>query len=340
MKNLTKKYYRGCPSNSTNNLLPSAYRFISGDEALAYESSVFRKVKTNINNYELLRDKYLKASPEKKGKFWALLQHYGFPTRLLDVTEDKDIAKYFACSSDFGQEGIIYTFSEYDNEFKYLKNADDAKNVTDKMDLVENPQEYIGRNVREIKEERNKNSQLESTLSKNIVFSYEAVFGKSIRNQRCENQAGAFIIPGNIIDKGRITNRLNEIIVKDRETINADKKMNILVELCEKGIDYRFIYPDSEQTIRMESILWKFIENGNYEITTGDLKYINPDFNGCEMSDEIKRFLNTHKSHLERLIAIVAVDYVNYCNCLGKRDTKHKKLEKPDFFFKRLVEFA
>ena len=40
----------------------------------------------------------------------ALLQHYGIPTRLLDVTENPLVALYFACNDCFDKDGEIFVF--------------------------------------------------------------------------------------------------------------------------------------------------------------------------------------------------------------------------------------
>lgn len=40
----------------------------------------------------------------------AKLQHYGIPTRLLDLTENALVALYFACKSNSGTDGEVYAF--------------------------------------------------------------------------------------------------------------------------------------------------------------------------------------------------------------------------------------
>lgn len=41
----------------------------------------------------------------------ALLQHYGIPTRLLDVTENALVALYFACAEKFDVDGEVFVFA-------------------------------------------------------------------------------------------------------------------------------------------------------------------------------------------------------------------------------------
>lgn len=45
----------------------------------------------------------------------ALLQHYGIPTRLLDVTENALIALYFACCNNHDKDGEVFVFINKDD---------------------------------------------------------------------------------------------------------------------------------------------------------------------------------------------------------------------------------
>jgi hypothetical protein len=48
------------------------------------------------------------------------MQHYGIPTRLLDLTDNPLIALYFACSSKFDTNGEVLVFNIDDEKFKYF----------------------------------------------------------------------------------------------------------------------------------------------------------------------------------------------------------------------------
>ena len=45
----------------------------------------------------------------------ALLQHYGIPTRLLDITENALVALYFSCCNHPGVDGEVFVFANSDN---------------------------------------------------------------------------------------------------------------------------------------------------------------------------------------------------------------------------------
>lgn len=63
----------------------------------------------------------------------ALLQHYGVPTRLLDVTENALIALYFACIDKFDVDGEVFAFA---NKNDHVENAPIISAVADTYRLT------------------------------------------------------------------------------------------------------------------------------------------------------------------------------------------------------------
>ncbi len=41
----------------------------------------------------------------------SMMQHYGVPTRLLDVTTNALVALYFTCASNFDKDGVVYVMN-------------------------------------------------------------------------------------------------------------------------------------------------------------------------------------------------------------------------------------
>lgn len=100
-------FYRG-QSDVNYKLLPSLGRRIRkelGSEGIyeLYEEEIIRRVK--LEYPELFRD--TNTIDEM-----ALMQHYGVPTRLLDVTENPLVALFFACRNNPKKNGEVFLFAE------------------------------------------------------------------------------------------------------------------------------------------------------------------------------------------------------------------------------------
>lgn len=52
--------------------------------------------------------------------YLAVLQHYGFPTRLLDFTENPLVALYMACCGDFEEHGDVIRIDLQEESYKYF----------------------------------------------------------------------------------------------------------------------------------------------------------------------------------------------------------------------------
>lgn len=98
-----KVYYRGQASKDWN-ISPSVFR-----QNVKYDEHEL------LSQANLLLWNELKKYPTALEKM-VFLQHYGLPTRLLDVTFNPLFALFFACSSNETADGAVYMGYRYINE--------------------------------------------------------------------------------------------------------------------------------------------------------------------------------------------------------------------------------
>lgn len=107
-KDLTKSYFFRGHGDMNYKLVPSIFR----DQ--------------NINNEKLLYDEFL----DRKNEYFinkssvienlALMQHYGIPTRLLDISSNPFVGLFFACFDNPKNTGELLMFEEKKELIKYI----------------------------------------------------------------------------------------------------------------------------------------------------------------------------------------------------------------------------
>lgn len=95
-------YFRG-QSNDSYELVPGIYRK-EGDNY------------THLKNEHLMYREIISKSPtefvnKNTLESLTLMQHYGLPTRVLDVTANALVALYFACNNNFENKGKVFIFN-------------------------------------------------------------------------------------------------------------------------------------------------------------------------------------------------------------------------------------
>lgn len=148
------------------------------------------------------------------------MQHYGVPTRLLDVTTNALVALYFACEADGGTDGVVYVIKtekskikQYDSDavsilsslprfnneekksiYEYAKSAISVVEVKDNVEKIRNfnSLRIIKRLLHEIKKEK---PAFENIINPDDLLE-NFFFIPRKANARIIRQSGAFLIFG------------------------------------------------------------------------------------------------------------------------------------------------
>lgn len=172
-----------------------------------------------------------------------LMQHYGIPTRLIDITTNPLVALYFACQGNPDKDGVVFIFEEdveYDiNDekivatFSYLKNngtIQDFEKLLNKENIIYNDRTTI-----------------ETILNKKYVL-----INPKLNNPRIIAQHGLFLCCSNNSGQGNLDNltpikkRSFPIEASKRIIISHEAKLNLLKELEFLGIKKSVLFPELE----------------------------------------------------------------------------------------------
>jgi hypothetical protein len=237
--------------------------------------------KRPLKNYTIAINKMLRERPsdfDELDCFETLvkLQHYGFPTRLLDFTENPLVALYFACQSsllddDMADGEIFIHKMDFNNDRdapKLIANLIAFIDFCDNQNIELNYFAYIGYLkylATDLAVQLNiLNETLNSQEIKETVFKFiqqgKFVFPK-LKNERIIRQQGVFFIFTNeivptyvngilrdfVINKDRFIDIKEQVIHDDmggRIIIERKSKKYILKQLNEVGINNKFLFPE------------------------------------------------------------------------------------------------
>lgn len=186
-------------------------------------------------NEELYIKECLRQYPEEfknmsKIDMLIKMQHYGIPTRLLDLTSNPLVALYFACASQPDEDGVVYV-----TQGPVARSSDLYINVIVEslFSYKSHGKVYFPPSGIQIGEESLSKDSIEN------IIGYETplVFQASLSNPRIRNQNGYFAIY-------RGNNAWKEIQYFLKIYVKKECKEKIITQLSRLGIDSKFIFPE------------------------------------------------------------------------------------------------
>lgn len=246
--------------------------FFRGHSDIDYElkPGIYRNTNLISNEHILFKEFILRTPTDFLNEKSALeklvkMQHYGLPTRLLDITSNPLVALYFACSSKTKKDGKVISFRIPNSYIKYydsdtvsiLSNISkrpenfNIKNITNLKIAEFNSDENVQYLLHEIREEK---SYFQPIINPEDLEKVVAVKVKQ-SNNRIIKQSGAFLIFGiNIEKKNPATVPIDWIVNSSKEkidfTIRKDDKKIILKELDTLGINEATLFPELDNQAR------------------------------------------------------------------------------------------
>lgn len=220
------------------------------DRAYSLTPSVFRKgllEKEHILIHDiLLNSPYEFSGIENILERLIKMQHYGLPTRLLDITTNPLVALFFACNKDFDKDGEVIVF------YDYMQRPADIE-----PRCVAALAEYTGASERQMLgflSERGLDNPGLGHLTQATHIPIEA----PLNNERIRRQHGAFLVVGVHGDCDgnhyqKVVFDLKPHLVKDfgddiprSLIIPRAHKGKLLKELEAFGVTQAFLFPELE----------------------------------------------------------------------------------------------
>ena len=240
--------------------------FFRGQNRESYKlfPSLARKINRSSEMYSRFEYQMINAAklqnPEEFTKdiypinMLARMQHYGIPTRLLDVSENALVGLYFSCLGSYDYDGALFTFIKESKEvhtayslkanmlaIQYKFTEMTQTNIKHYWDVIKN-ESFIPTN-----ESLREYDELEGHIKSRLI---DPVFVlPEMSNERERRQQAAFIVFPNKLSNNMFTNeiRVHDELFHRKLIIKAQKKKRILKQLELLGITEHFLFPEVDK---------------------------------------------------------------------------------------------
>jgi hypothetical protein len=232
------------------------------------EPSLFRKNKLQKNEH-LMYNELLKERPESfiddrtTLEKLVKMQHYGLPTRLLDITKDPLVALYFSCAThedkvDLKNDGEVIVLSISGKLIKY--NDSDTVTILSNLCKLKSKEKNMfdtDLSKDEFNQQENTTQLLWQIKQEKLIF-YDIINPKDINsivpvkvkksNDRIKRQDGLFLLYGEGKNGEKLIVPADWLIRKDSERIIIEQKAKLKIkkQLEELNISKYSLFPDLE----------------------------------------------------------------------------------------------
>lgn len=267
-------------------LVPSVARPIrtgSNDTFIRFEANMVKTAK--------LQEPEAFANVTYPVNMLAKMQHYGLPTRLLDITENALVALYFACNKDVKYEGKIYCFKAEQIEIHdaYSIYVNLAAFLYTEPNTVIDISQFINTAKYESffpRAERDKpmNKILDSVLR--VLDKPLFVLPEMLSEREKRQQAAMLVFPNDIskhdgdsFNKEKphyFTDQISDIKYRNIPQINltisvdGKQKKKILRELELLGISEQFLFPEIENKCKAIKKQVENVVNETFDALSAD----------------------------------------------------------------------